>query len=422
MSYGAILGIVLVMPVVQKKKCSGLYTSISVNLMLLPILLWFYYEISAYSVILNLLIVPMISVVLGFGMIGSGLLLVVRPAGVLCLSVCDVLLDLCELCNLFGKRLPFARIVAGQPKACEIVIYYLVLGVILLMLYKKKKKRHVLWLLLIIPMLLLITEQRDGLQVTMVDVGQGDCIYIEEPGGQTFLIDGGSSDVDQVGKYRLEPFLKSQGVDSLDYVFLTHGDSDHYSGIEEMLGRQEMGVKISCLVLPALYMQDEDLCTLANMAKEEDVKVAVMKTGQFIRNGEFQITCLQPDEGDRDLEGNAASMVLDVRYQSFSMLCTGDVEEEGEVRMLQKLPGEEYDVLKVAHHGSKYSGCEEFLSTVCPEIALISAGKDNRYGHPHRETIQRLKNVGCKIYQTMEGGAITLWSDGKSLTISTFSL
>ena len=228
--------------------------------------------------------------------------------------------------------------------------------------------------------------------------------------------------MNQVGKYRVEPFLKSQGVEFLDYIFVTHGDIDHYSGIEELLQRQEMGVEINCLVLPALYMQDEKLCMLAHTAKAEGVKIAVIKSGQFIRNGDFQVTCLQPDERDTDLEGNAASMVLEVRYRSFAMLCTGDVEEEGEVRLLQKLKGNGYDVLKVAHHGSKYSGSEEFLTMARPKIALISAGRRNMYGHPHEETLERLKSVGCKIYQTIEGGAITLWSNGKSLTISLFSL
>ena len=115
---------------------------------------------------------------------------------------------------------------------------------------------------------------------------------------------------------------------------------------------------------------------------------------------------------DKELAGNAGSMVLEVKYGDFSMLCTGDVEGKGEELLLQKVAGKEYDVLKVAHHGSKYSTSEEFLKICTPDIALISAGEDNRYGHPHEELLERLGNVGCKIYNTQENGAIMLETDG----------
>ena len=100
------------------------------------------------------------------------------------------------------------------------------------------------------------------------------------------------------------------------------------------------------------------------------------------------------------------------------MLCTGDVEEAGEDALLSKLQGKDYDILKVAHHGSKNTTSEEFLKLVQGEIALISAGEENRYGHPHSETLKRLKTFDYRIYQTKENGAITIFTDGNSLTIS----
>jgi competence protein ComEC len=208
-------------------------------------------------------------------------------------------------------------------------------------------------------------------------------------------------------------------VGKLDYVFVTHGDMDHYSGIEELLKRQEMGVKIEHLVFPQNLCRDEALCKLANQAKSVGCKTVIIKEGESVSEGELHITCIQPGQKD-GFVGNEGSLVLDVSIGNFSMLCTGDVEADAEEWLTTKVKGKEYDVLKVAHHGSKNSSSEKFLQTIKPEIALVSSGEDNRYGHPHKETIERLKKIGCRIYQTKENGAITLRSDGNSLTISLF--
>lgn len=253
-----------------------------------------------------------------------------------------------------------------------------------------------------------------NLTVSMLDVGQGDCIFLCGPAGNTYFIDGGSSDVEQVGKYRIEPFLKSQGVGEVDYVFLTHGDKDHYSGILEMLERQEVGVRIQNLVLPANYKQDAALTELVDIARTVGTHTLVMHEGDCLYEGEganraaLQLTCLQPSAKEGKLSGNAGSLVLDVTYGAFSMLCTGDVEAEGEEVLVKKLRGKDYDVLKVAHHGSKNSTSQEFLKVTKPEIALISAGKDNSYGHPHVETIKRLETARNQVFYTMRSGLITL--------------
>ena len=243
-------------------------------------------------------------------------------------------------------------------------------------------------------------------------MGQGDCIFLKGPNGQTYLVDGGSSDVKQVGKYRIEPYLKSQGVGQLDYVFISHGDADHCNGILEILERQKMGVKIENLVLPINYSGDEMLVELAKLAKKQGVKVFCMDAGQGVTEGDLTIFCLQPE--NQELEGNAGSMVLSVIFKEFEMLLTGDVEGEGEEMLVKALEQnddnlpESYDVLKVAHHGSKNSTTEELLNQINPKLALISVGEGNRYGHPHKETLERLKEVKCKILETGECGEITL--------------
>ena len=131
-----------------------------------------------------------------------------------------------------------------------------------------------------------------------------------------------------------------------------------------------------------------------------------MDSGMVITEKELAIGCIWPDTSG--LSGNAGSMVLSVTFGQFDMLLTGDVEGEGEEALVQKLKGKSYEVLKVAHHGSKNSTGEAFLKIVQPDISLISAGRDNFYGHPHTETLERLKETGSKIYKTMDAGAIQL--------------
>lgn len=273
------------------------------------------------------------------------------------------------------------------------------------------------------------------LTIAVLDVGQGDGIFMKGPEGGTYLVDGGSSDVKKVGQYRLEPFLKSQGVGVLDYVLISHGDGDHRNGVEELIERQDIGVKIRTLVLPVQEAWDEALAGLAKKAKDYGIRVVVIEPGRNIREGEMAITCIQPGNlgiksekaglrkentvpetgsiipvTEKLESGNEASMVLVVQYGQFAMLLTGDVEGEGEKQLTQQLeesyPDCTWEVLKVAHHGSKNSSTEEVLQQIQPAYAFISAGQENRYAHPHQETIERLADVGCKIYSTQENGAI----------------
>ena len=434
MSYGAILGIAIVLPVLQqcfpcrRKWLSGCYASIAINIMLFPITLWFFYVFPTYSFLLNMLVLPLTGPILGIGIWGSFLLLWIPFAGELCLKICSIILEFYEWSCRMGSRLPMSRFVLGQPEIWEMILYYVVLLGILLVVYNIRKTNarkwseqrkwcRYVWLALGLVIGLMAYRPSGNLDITMLDVGQGDGIYLRGPKGTTYFIDGGSSDVSKLGKYRIEPFLESQGTGTLDYVFITHGDTDHYSGIEELLDRQDVGVRIKNLVLPCNYDSDDALVELAKKAQIAEVKVLVINEGDTLREGNFTITCLQPSEDDARLTGNAGSMVLEVKYSDFSMLCTGDVEGEGEEILLQKLKRKDYDVLKVAHHGSKYSTSEAFLKLCTPEIALISAGEKNSYGHPHEELLRRLEDADYKIYNTQENGAIMLQTDGNSLTI-----
>lgn len=432
LSYGAILGILFILPMLEenlrcpKKLLSGVLTSVAINVMLFPIMLWFYYEIPTYSLLLNFIIIPLTSVLLGVGMMGSLIGFIIWPVGNLCLYVCKFILYVFDVLNRIGSKLPYWRIVMGQPELWQMMLYYiiLVIGIIVIRKSRKRKQLKVMFGILCASLsfvvFLMAYRPAGNLSITMLDVGQGDSIFLRGPKGNTYLIDGGSSDVDQLGKYRMEPFLKSQGVGTLDYVFVTHGDTDHYSGIEEMLKRQDVGVKIRRLVLPSNWKKDNALTELGQVAKESGVSVVMLEAGKCITEGHLQLACIQPAFSDHHLSGNAGSMVLSIRFGEFSMLCTGDVEAEGENALVKRLAGQKFTVLKVAHHGSKNSTTEALLQIVQPKVAIISAGEGNSYGHPHKETMERLENRVSHILETVKNGAITLQTDGNTLTIDRF--
>ena len=429
MSYGAILGIAILLPIwnkiigEKKKWLNSLWASLVINILLLPILLWFYFEVSVYSPAINMLVLPFMTWVLSFGMFGSLIGMFSVKVGTVTLKGCDLLLSFFEWIGRNGCKLPGARMVFGKPEWWQIVMYYIILVLFSCRVHyrynsnKILKERTNLFIFFVVSIMLFLKFPNNKLEITMVDVGQGDCIYMKGPKGNTYLIDGGSSDVEGVGKYRIEPFLKFMGNGKVDYVFVSHGDKDHYNGIVELIEREKLGVKIKNIVFPKCFEEDEALVKLANLASENGINVKVIDANQKILEGELMISCIQPDSSMKQLEGNENSMVLSVSFGKFDMLCTGDVELEGEERMIREISGHPYDVLKVSHHGSKNSTTEKFLDECRPRIALISVGEGNSYGHPHAETLERLKKYGCKILQTKDLGAITIETDGDLIDI-----
>lgn len=431
-SFGAICGIGF-LPAVSvhfpaKPKClRALFTGAWISLSTLPVYLCFYYEFPPYSVLLNLLVIPCMGIVLGSGIatLASGALFL--PLGRAAVRPGIAVLFLYEKCCEFCAELPGKKWIAGRPADFQVVIFLLVFAV--LVLFAKKLKRRQFFAGIAVAMTILFLRVPMGLELTFLDVGQGDCICLSEPSGRHILIDGGSSDKSDVDAYQIVPFLKYRGVSGLDAVFVTHPDSDHENGIRGMLENyEENGIRIGMLVLPDVEegSKNENYLTLAALAKNKGVPVRFISCGEKISLGKVMLTCIHPYQGYVNQDSNAYSTVLYLDYGDFSALFTGDLEGEGEELVKQRLrlfiegkalrSGQEsanvtvghISLLKVAHHGSRNSTTEEFLALIKPKIALISAGKDNRYGHPHRETLERLKEQGCRIYQTPESGAVTL--------------
>ena len=432
LSFGAIIGIVIILPLLRElfmikvRLVSGVYAGVAVHLSLFPLLLYYYYEFYTYSLLVNFLVVPIIGLAMVSALLGSAIWIIWPVLGEQIFRGCQTLLSLNEAICKIAVAWPCSDIVIGQPKEWNIGLYYILLYVSYLMGYKIMQKiwsKRIAFILgIVVAHLCLCTRTTNNqeLEIVVIDVGQGDGIFIRSPAGKTFLIDGGSSDIENVGRYRIEPFLKSQGVGKIDYVLISHGDTDHLSGIKEMLQRQDYGVVIENLLVPNTQVHDEELRGLIKVAQETGVDVYILDEGECIKEGEFSLTCLQPGESYIGEVGNAASMVLELKYKEFDMLFTGDAEGNGERLLMEKLKIDGYEVLKVAHHGSKNSTANDFLDIVNPTYAVISSGIRNRYGHPHPDTIERLENHTEKIYQTNEAGAIIIRTDGKEMRMVTW--
>lgn len=408
---------------IRQKLLWAAYPGLCIQLLTFPVLLSSYYEFPLYSVLVNIWVIPMMSVVMGAGLLGSICCLVLPPLADVILWISKAVLMFYEWNCRIMLKLPFARIVTGKPDTIQILLYLFLLMLVYLLFRKGKGKSGMSALIFALTLLLGPWSLYYGeLKVTMIDVGQGDGILIRMPGGLDCLVDGGSTSEEMLAKYTLEPFLESKRIRMLDYVLISHGDTDHISGIQEMLERQEVGVGIRTLVLPEQHLWDEGLENLARTAKRAGTKVRTMKAGDAIRDrAGTELSCLGPSEEYGGEPGNEASMILKLSSGKFSMLFTGDLEGAGEEDFLQGESGSgTYTVLKVPHHGSDGAATETFLEQNNARYALISAGKDNPYGHPGEKLLKRLETFGIQTFCTKEDGAITLLVKGETMTIRKF--
>lgn len=416
LSFSAVLALMIF------KVRNSLANGICLQFFMAPILLYFFYEIPIYGILLNLFVLPTVGVVLVCGLLGAAAGMANTAAGTVFVLPARFFLWIYEwLCEKVSC-LPGAVWTIGKPDLWQIGVYYVILFLVLWS-YRKRRllKRRFVYLLFLLPACLILGYQDDSrLEITMLDVGQGDSIVIQTPEKHCYLLDGGSSSEDAVGTYRILPFLKQEGIQELEAVFLTHDDADHINGVIELMesiGEEKCRLKIRKIVLPkwADYASFQEVLELAD---EISVPVYYMDVGDRILDGETEICCMHPSGGDYGDDGNAGSLVLLLRYGAFEALFTGDLEGSAEVDVGYSVS--DIDLLKVAHHGSKYSTSEEFLQLVKPEVSLISCSEGNRYGHPHEEVLERLEACGSAVFITKECGAISVFTDGEKIDLKTY--
>ncbi len=421
LSFGAVLGIALIQPMWKQwikkiPKCfEGVFVSISVQLVLTPIMLWFFYEVPIYGILLNVVVVPLMSILLAMLILCGLIGLYTIELATIPTYIADGIFVLYErLCQL-TECLPCHTLCTGRPSVGWIFVYYTLLALGVMLAYRKQKKWSIASLgLLVVSFCFFLSPST--LQICMFDVGQGDGIYIRTKEHKHILVDGGSSTEYNIGKYILKNGLKYYGASSIDYVFVTHSDSDHYSGIQEILENQF--ITIHNIIFPAISNPDEAYQHLVRLAKEQGCRVYYMKRGDVLEIGEVRLRCLNPLPRTYE-DKNAGSIVLQLTYDNFDMLLTGDLTQEEEQKLVGDLKNY-IEILKVGHHGSATSTSLSFLEKLRPIVACISVGEDNIYGHPAKEVVERLSQFARKIYLTKDSGAITIETDGTEYFVDTF--
>ncbi len=242
----------------------------------------------------------------------------------------------------------------------------------------------------------------ENLFVTFIDVGQGDSTLIKTPDGETILIDGGEKEAFETN---LSPFLQRERIDEIDIAIATHYHSDHYGGIYELVKNNQA----KNLVLPDFDDSDDAKDKLQKIAEKTQTNLSYISSGDLIETNcdNLEIKVIHPIRGGLKLKNfqNNNSLVLFIRYFDTSFIITGDIESEAEKAIVGDLIPE-CDVLKIPHHGSFTSSSREFLRATNPTYAVISAGRDNPYGHPHYEVLDRLDQEDILVYRTDRDGDI----------------
>ncbi len=425
-SFAAVLGVVLVGKIVNKtvenqsKIRKSIYSGLSIQLMTLPLSAYFYYEIPIYGMLVNFIVLPFMSVILFIGLAGGVIGLFWLDAAKWILFPCWILLGFYQAVSTVMQKFPYAVNITGKPALGRLVVYYALLFGIVWVIAKRKKGRG-FGIIGILLLLFVFHRPQAGMELSVLSVGQGDGIFLRTSAGQQLFIDGGSTDVSKVGTYRILPFLKCKGVRGIDYWFVSHTDGDHVSGLQEIL---EEAYPVKHLVFAEGVVKDEAYELLAELAEKNGTEVISMGYLDCLHLGEASITCVFPYEGYRTENSNAASMVLYYADGDFNGLLTGDIGVEEEVWIAEHseewLTVPEIDFYKAAHHGSKYSNGNKLLELLQPELAVISCGKNNRYGHPHAEALERLESVGSEIYCTMESGQVTIGMEEEGVWVKEY--
>lgn len=372
--------------------------SIGVQLLTLPVTLYYFYTVPIYAFLLNIIVIPLMSFVLYSAIISLILnivrLFLYRYVGMLAVIILKFYDFLCKITNY----LPYHNIVFGRPRPLQIMIYYFVLAVVIAVSIINKKR---IILSVALPSVLILFPFFRKESVVYLDVGQGDGIYMHVD-DMDILIDGGSTSRQSLGEYTMEPFLLYNGVDDIEMSFITHSDIDHISGILYLF---DSDIRIKNIYLPYQAMKDASYDELKKKATDAGCNIRYLCMGDCFEMKHLKIDCLWPDKTDKE-NVNEQSQTFVIEARGKRLLFTGDIGKSSEENILKHFDIGKVDILKVAHHGSKNSSLKAFIENVSPDYAVISYGKNNHYGHPSSETLKTLEENGCTVFETAKTGAI----------------
>lgn len=408
----------------------GLWISLSIQLFTLPLVACNYYELPVYAMVLNLFVLAGVGSLLLLAAAGAVLGLIFPALGKILLTPCGLLLSIYRKLCKASLALPGAQYICGKPAGWRITLYYVMLAVFLYLLWCRARKNRLhhpnetdnrlprcqfiiknrkKWVRLVIPLgmlfLILLFPKEKEFEIDVLDVGQGDGIYLCTSDGVSMFVDGGSISEKQVGIYRILPFLKSKGVGEISYWFVSHTDNDHISGLTEVL---ESGYPVRNLVFSKAVQEIEKTRELAELAERCGTEVIYLQAGDRLSTSQAEMECLYPSAGQKTEDVNDLCLTLQYRDGGFQAFFAGDISSEVEEKLLAQGCIEKVNLYKASHHGSNYSSGEQLLQLLAPEVTIASAGEDNRYGHPGQQAVERIKAVGSSFFCTIDCGQVRI--------------
>lgn len=408
--------------------------SASVQLMLLPLMIVYFHRISLASLVLNIVVSFLLAVLVVVSLLA--LLIAQAPLFKLADAINWLMTHSIDPFSDFGWagfRLPEY---SGSASLIYILYYLPLLVLIIALLHWRplalqaerscKLHRYVL-LLTCAQLLLLVTivlhplssgHTRGTLRVDFLDVGQGDSALVTMPDGTTLLVDAGGNTMDsarRIGETVVSEYLWWRGLSEIDYVLATHADADHINGLNDVLEN----FTVRGALVARRPMDDPEFAKFSQTLARTNTHSETIEAGDVIHFGDVAVSVLWPPVGGEKSTNND-SVVLRIQYGERSILLTGDIEQAAERALVASQQQLKADVIKVPHHGSKTSSTEGFVTATNPPVAIISVGRTSRFGHPHKEVVERWQSSGATVLTTGNSGTITVTTDGHELTIKEF--
>lgn len=362
----------------------GIYTSIIAFLVSFPITVFYFYEVNVFNIVINILIVPIVSIIL-------------IPLAIITLffPICDNILffftNLLEDISFFLNNISFMRVIFYKPSIVIVILYF----VIIYGIYRYKKFIYLFFIVILIHFF--YPYFNNNLEITMFDVGEGDSYLVSFPNNLgNILIDTGEDDGYSIMKNDIIMYLKSKGIRKLDYVIISHGDKDHIGGLVNLINNFKVDMVIFNRGDKSL-LEEEDIGILNSMNIKYDTfgdKIDIHGISLYFLNDK-----IFDNENDN-------SNVIYFEYLKYKFLFMGDASSNVEDYIMSKYNISDISFLKVGHHGSKTSSSKDFIDYVTPKISLISLGRGNIYGHPNKEVLENLND--SKIYRTDLDGSINI--------------